>query len=415
MLRRSLRTQITTRVVALSAAAALVLGASLIVLIVAVTGQRDAARTAFRSQQALSVADQLEKSLLSIENGLNRYVSTKRPSFLVPVRRELALYPSRTGGSPRSCPTIRASSAACARSRCRSRTTTTSGSSRSSRSRARRTRTARRPASSRPRSQVETDGGRSRLDAIRTRFARLFDRERAVIRARESKAESRSSRAIGFGLGGLGLLVAVVGRLHPVPAPLGPAAGAHRGRGDRPARRRGPDHARAGPARGRARRARARLQHDGRLARARPRGARALQRRAVALQRRARAVRVGHLARPAGAADDDLDVRRAARPPPRQQRRQRRQRRARPRRRHPRRDAAGARADPRPARVLAGGPRPARARAGAGRADRRPGARGARRHDRGDAARRSPSASCPSCWPTARTSAASFRTSSATR
>ena len=96
MLRRSLRTQITTRVVALSAAAALVLGASLIVLIVAVTGQRDAARTAFRSQQALSVADQLEKSLLSIENGLNRYVSTERASFLVPVRRELALYPSRT-------------------------------------------------------------------------------------------------------------------------------------------------------------------------------------------------------------------------------------------------------------------------------------------------------------------------------
>ena len=209
MLRRSLRTQITTRVVALSAAAALVLGASLIVLIVAVTGQRDAARTAFRSQQALSVADQLEKSLLSIENGLNRYVSTKRPSFLVPVRRELALYPSRTqrlaalvSDDPGQQSRVRAlavqikdyddfwvqSLIEIAREK---------GGER------------REDGFVKARSQIETDGGRSRLDAIRTRFARLFDRERAVIRARESKAESRSSRAIGFGLGGLGLLVAV--------------------------------------------------------------------------------------------------------------------------------------------------------------------------------------------------------------
>ena len=64
MLRRSLRTQITTKVVALSAAAAVLLGTTLAVLIVAVIGQRDAARTAFRSQQALSLANQLETSLL---------------------------------------------------------------------------------------------------------------------------------------------------------------------------------------------------------------------------------------------------------------------------------------------------------------------------------------------------------------
>ena len=130
------------------------------------------------------------------------------------------------------------------------------------------------------------------------------------------------------------------------------------------------------------------------------RRARALQRRARALQRRARAVRVGHLARPAGAADDDLDVRRAARAPPR---------------RaelnggtalvdgHPRRDPAGADADPRPARVLARRPRRARrsrrcdADVSSSRRSRRsPGRsrqRGARRQGRRD---------CPSCSPTAR-------------
>lgn len=202
MLRRSLRTQITTRVVALSAAAALVLGSALVVLIVAVTGQRDAARTAFRSQQALSLADGLEKSLLSIENGLNRYVSTEKESFLVPVERELALYPVRTkrlanlvSDDPGQQDRVRELTGQIedyddiwVQSLIE---------------------LAREDGFAKARSQVETDGGRQRLDAIRTRFARLFDRERAVIRAREDRAESRSSRAIGFGVGGLGLLAAV--------------------------------------------------------------------------------------------------------------------------------------------------------------------------------------------------------------
>ncbi len=195
--------------VALSAAAALVLGAALIVLIVAVTGQRDAARTAFRSQEALSVADQLEKSLLSVESGLNRYVATKRPSFLVRVRRELALYPSRTqrlaalvSDDPGQQSRVRALAVQVKDYDdfwVQSLIEIASQTDRFGES----------TGFVKARSQIETDGGRSRLDAIRTRFARLFDRERAVIRAREDKAESRSSRAIGFGLGGLGLLVAV--------------------------------------------------------------------------------------------------------------------------------------------------------------------------------------------------------------
>src|ERR687893_2667319 len=96
VLRRSLRTQITTKVVALSAVAALVLGAALVTLIVAVTGQRDAARVAFESQRALSLANQLEKSLLSIESGLNRYVTTRESRYLGTVTRELAAYPEAT-------------------------------------------------------------------------------------------------------------------------------------------------------------------------------------------------------------------------------------------------------------------------------------------------------------------------------
>jgi signal transduction histidine kinase len=202
VLRRSLRTQITTRVVALSAAAALVLGAALIILIVAVTGQRDAARTAFRSQQALSVADQLEKSLLAIENGLNRYVSTEGKTDLVQVRKELAAYPRRTQR-------LAALLSDDPGQQARARALTGQIEDYDNIWAQTLMEIAREDGFAKASSQIQTDGGRQRLDAIRTRFGRLFDRERALIRARENKAESRSSRAIGLGIGGLGLLLVV--------------------------------------------------------------------------------------------------------------------------------------------------------------------------------------------------------------
>ncbi|HEX4364104.1 MAG TPA: ATP-binding protein [Solirubrobacteraceae bacterium] len=185
----------------LSVAAAILLGGALVVLIVAVTGQRDAARTAFRSQQALSLADQLEKSLLSIENGLNRYVATEDSSYLKPVRRELASYPSATrrlallvsddpgqqrrtraiGGAIQDYDDLWASVLI----------------------------DIAHDSFAKARSQVETNGGRARLDAIRRQFASLFDRERSVIRAREDNAEQRSEHAIRLGFGGLVLVIAI--------------------------------------------------------------------------------------------------------------------------------------------------------------------------------------------------------------
>ena len=186
---------------ALSAAAAALLGLALLVLIVAVSGQRDAARTAFRSQEALSVANELEKSLISIENALGRYVATGSERFLEPVNRTLTAYPAQRDALGRLV-----SDDPGQRRRARligeaiddyadfwvGPLILTAKDSLASAA-----------------DQVRTNGGRGRLDPIRRDFATLFERERAVIRSRERGAESNSARAIGFGIGGLALALAV--------------------------------------------------------------------------------------------------------------------------------------------------------------------------------------------------------------
>ena len=195
---RTFRTRITTRVVAITAAASLLLGLALLVLIFAVSGQRDAAATAFRSQQALSIASELEKSLLAIETGLGRYVTSGDMTFLTRVRRTLAEYPKRrdalaqrVSDDPGQQQLVREISAAIddyadvwvgnvisiARDDLGAAD-----------------------------DQIRTDGGGSRLDAIRRDFERLSLRERAVILEREAHAESNSERAIDLGIGGLSLV-----------------------------------------------------------------------------------------------------------------------------------------------------------------------------------------------------------------
>jgi signal transduction histidine kinase len=201
LVRRILRTRLTARVVVISATAALLVSAVLLVLIVAVTGQRDAARAAFRSQEALTAGSQLEKSLITIENGLRGYVASGRPRFLQPATEALETYP----GEVRRLQGLLSDDAG-------------------QQARVRRIgvaiddyvrlwvrplialANARRPAAQ---SVIVTNGGRERLEAIRRDFAELFTREGAVIRQREARAEQRSARAIDIGIGGLALVLAV--------------------------------------------------------------------------------------------------------------------------------------------------------------------------------------------------------------
>jgi len=201
LVRRTLRTPITTRVLLLSAAASVLIGAVMVVLIVAVTGQRDAARSAFRSQEALAAGNQLEKSLLTIENGVRGYVASRRERFLDPANEALSSYP---GEVRRLSSLVDDDPGQQARARqigveiddyVRLWARPLIGVARD------------RPAQAR--SIVVTNGGRLRLATIQRDFSRLFARERTVINAREERAEQRSSRAITIGVAGLALVILV--------------------------------------------------------------------------------------------------------------------------------------------------------------------------------------------------------------
>lgn len=196
--------RITTRTAVFSATGTVLLVVALISLIVAVDGQRDAARATFRSQEALTAGSQLESSLIEIENGLRGYfTSGGRDRFLDPARKSLREYP----GELRELQGL---------------LTDEEGSQ----SQVRRIVNAIddyvtlwvRPLLSlfeadqlaEAGSVIRGNGGRQRLARIQDGFEDLFSSERRLIADREDRAESRSSTAIAFGVGGIGLLLLVV-------------------------------------------------------------------------------------------------------------------------------------------------------------------------------------------------------------
>src|SRR3954449_5627143 len=77
-----------------SAAAAVLLGAAFVVLIVATRTARDSGREALRSQKAITAGEVLEKSVLSLDNGLRAYVINGKPGSLAPYRTAKRAWPA---------------------------------------------------------------------------------------------------------------------------------------------------------------------------------------------------------------------------------------------------------------------------------------------------------------------------------
>ena len=189
----------------ISAGVALLLGTALVVLIVAVVAQRDAAIGAYRAQQSLTAGSQLEKTLISIENGLRGYVASGRERFLTPTRAGMRSYPaelerldalvSDLPGQHRRVDRIGVAIDDYVQLWARPLIALAQE----------------RPAVAR--SVVVTRTGRQRVEAIRAEFARLYEGERAVSQDRRRSAEQRSDIAVGVGIGAFGFVLAVAAGL----------------------------------------------------------------------------------------------------------------------------------------------------------------------------------------------------------
>src|SRR6476661_975973 len=196
---------ITVRVLALSVGVAALLGAVLVVLVVAVTAQHDATENAIRSQETLTAGSELEKTLVTIENGLRGFVASGRTRFLDPAEKAINAYPEQLTH-------LRESAAPEADQR---RAVDWLGESiqdyvglwaRPLMALAH----DRLPAA---RSVLLTRGGRERLDAIARDFRLLFAREQQLARERTDSAKSQADLAIGLGIAGLVFVLAVAAGL----------------------------------------------------------------------------------------------------------------------------------------------------------------------------------------------------------
>jgi signal transduction histidine kinase len=188
-------------VLALSATIAVLLGATLVLLIIAVTSQRDAARTAFRSQKALTLTSRLETSLLAIENGLRDYVERYPTRPLKPVTSLLDAYPSQQrdlAAEVSDDPGQRA------------RVNEIGTKIRAYVLRATPLIALAKDNAAAARDQLFYTDTRDRVNALGQDLRDLAARERTLVSQREDAAEAQSSLAIGFGIGGLGLVLIVV-------------------------------------------------------------------------------------------------------------------------------------------------------------------------------------------------------------
>src|SRR3954453_12413827 len=204
LVRRRLSKRITARMALVGGLIALLLGAAFALLVFAVAGQRDAGRLALRSQEAITAGTDLEKTVISLENGLRGYVASGRDRSLDPWTAGLKVYPAQVRKLESLVSDVPSQQAQVRGIKeqiddyVNLWATPLLGLARQ------RLRVAQ--------SVIVSGTGRVRIDQLRTSFARLFTQEQALARTREHRAERNSSAAIAAGWSGLGLLVILAGR-----------------------------------------------------------------------------------------------------------------------------------------------------------------------------------------------------------
>ena len=185
----------------LSGTVAVLLGATLIVLIIAATDQRDAGRVAIRSQKALTLTSRLETSLVALDNAARAYVANPTGP-LAPLTRRLDAYPRQLGeladlvsDDPRQLERVREIDGKIKTYRTRTGALISFAGDN--------------PTAARDLLAYKGDVAALNAD-LRALATQVSNRERILVRRREVDAEAQADLAIGFGIGGLVLVLAVV-------------------------------------------------------------------------------------------------------------------------------------------------------------------------------------------------------------
>jgi signal transduction histidine kinase len=190
-------------VLVVSGVTTLILGAAFALLIFAVREQRDAGKLALRSQEAITAGSELQKSVISLENGLRGYVASGKDRSLDPWNAALRDYPKQADRLAALVADEPGQQALVRRIQGQIEDYVSLWGM---------------PLLSLARDQIVSarsvivgGQGRKRIDDIRSDFARLFAQERTVAAHREHRAEGRSALGIGAGIGGLGLVFILAG------------------------------------------------------------------------------------------------------------------------------------------------------------------------------------------------------------
>src|SRR3954469_11341253 len=199
LVRRRISNRITARMALVGGLIALLLGAAFALLVFAVSGQRDAGKLALRSQEAITAGTELEKTVISLENGLRGYVASGRDRQLEPWNAGLKVYPAQVRKLERLVSDVPSQQAQVRQIKAQIDDYVNLWATPLLRLARQRLAVAQ--------SVSVTGTGRVRIDQLRSSFERLFNAEQSLAVRREHSAENTSSSAIAAGWGGLVLVL----------------------------------------------------------------------------------------------------------------------------------------------------------------------------------------------------------------
>ncbi len=218
-----MRPGLTRRMVVASGVLAIVVVASFLVLLLAITNLRESTQERQETREGLVAADELEKLVIDLETGVRGFVITRDERFLEPWNAALAAFPERSAALERL---VAGDPVQLARARriAQDGASYIQGYARPLIAAVRRNDPS-------AQSVARTEIGKERVDAIRAQFATFTAAARESLTEREADADSAGRRAFTAGAVGLGgsilLLLLFTGYLARVLGQTHPPGGGH--------------------------------------------------------------------------------------------------------------------------------------------------------------------------------------------